>query len=192
MIEEKYEHEVYTISRGANYAIFEVKNNIIYDVLDSLLVMIPTKIYSDIVFELSFDTLHCGTNRHELVFNLLAVPLIGSKQYIAKLYERMGDGGFVYKDIAVLVHCFNNKVFNDYFVDQEEMGNIYFKSGILDFYMEEPYKENKILTPFTCCFRVKLVNKKIAEITSNCDSVPFKRRIELFELYGYQKQQETD
>jgi hypothetical protein len=53
--------------------------------------------------------------------------------------------------------------------------------------MEEPYKQNKELIPLHCYFRVKLIDNKISEITTNCDSVSFRDRFELFKLYGYKE-----
>jgi hypothetical protein len=56
--------------------------------------------------------------------------------------------------------------------------------------MEEPYKQNKELIPLHCYFRVKLIDNKISEITTNCDSVSFKHRLDLFKLYGYKEDDE--
>jgi hypothetical protein len=184
-----YSKEVLENAFAVKYYIVTVKDDIIYSVLDSVLQLSPLK--NNIVIELSFDTLQ---KKDTCIINLNIIQKINKSYFLNfdDFFIKKGDTYFSYREYPILVHYFNYQKANDYFVLTKEEKYFTLVANYDEPYwlMEKSYQnKNKItkkrlLQSAHCSFQFKIIDKEIADISTDCNVSDFKTINELLDLYG--------
>jgi hypothetical protein len=106
-----------------------------------------------------------------------------------KLYDRSNlrnaDYLIRYKTTHIYANPLDSNIFNKFFKIDKDMIVIFDTIGTDPniYYFSEQYKENKELVPAFCSYQFRIVDDKIVNFNSNCDSMRFKTKKELENPY---------
>ncbi|MDR0790819.1 MAG: hypothetical protein LBO06_08535 [Bacteroidales bacterium] len=172
---------------SVKYCIVEVKNDIVYAVLDSILKLSPLQ--KNIAIELSFDTNGLDT----CSFNINVIQRIKTAHsHFDDFFIQKGNAYFTYKTFPILVHYADNQMATDYFVltEQEEYFSFVADYEEPAYFMENVYKNKNEITKRRvfknayCSFQIRTINNKIVSILADYDTSNFKTMNELINIYG--------